>query len=658
MPQVLWQRWFGVGALAVALLLSLAGAVALPFVLPMMVVALVLVAKPRPLKPLPWWLENLLALVIVVAVAAGGGLRFGVMRPVANLLVLLTAVRLWGGAERTRRATVVLLLAMLNAAGVASSTHPALVAYLAALLVGVVGAAGQLVPVELGQRFGGGVVPRFPPAKLVAGTTVLAFLVAAPLFVLFPRLRSPFAASGLGVRPVSGFREAVSLHQLGDIKTSRRPMLRVRFLNADQVQPHWLRFAGATLSHYRAGRWLESRKQRAGGEVSWFAGPEGPVKAEITLEQSSDRLFLPPGTRKVVPPDAEVWVDGAEAMRIPRSLEPPISFQVSFDPGVVNTRPPGPEDLAVTVNRQALRRVVREAMGNARDPLRRAQALEEYLRTRYRYTTRTAAPLRADPVEWFLFTAREGHCEFFASAMVLLLRTDGIPARLQTGFAGGQDLGGGEFLLRDANAHAWVLAFVDDRWWIFDPTPPEGRPGTESGTEAVSLRALWANLESFWDRWVITFSLADQLEVLVGLASAVRSAGRRLALLAAALLVVAGAWLLWRQSGKQRRRAAPSDLGALLWRLARQAGWDEEALERATPSQVLASLLPRLSSSREACLWLFQAHERAVYAASSTPPRRRVWASFRAVLQELKKPSWEAGRTTSGPGPSSKAKTE
>ncbi|MFN3413106.1 MAG: hypothetical protein ACK42L_03490, partial [Thermoanaerobaculum sp.] len=124
------------------------------------------------------------------------------------------------------------------------------------------------------------------------------------------------------------------------------------------------------------------------------------------------------------------------------------------------------------------------------------------------------------------------------------------------------------------------------------------------------------------------------------------------------LLTVALAGLLWRQRGRQKRKAAPSDLGVLLWRLAREAGWDEEALERATPSQVLASLLSRLSSSREACLWLFQAHERAVYAAGPTPPRRRVWVSFREVLQELRRPLPEADRTTSGPAPSSRAKRE
>ncbi len=656
MPQVVWQRWFGAGALMVALLLGLAGTVALPFLLPLVVVALVLVTRGRPLRPLPSWLENVVAVVILVSVAAAGGLPFGVMRPVANLLVLVAAVRLWGGAERQRRSTVILLLAALNAAGVASATHPALAVYLVALLVGVVVAFGHLIPLEMAQRYGSGVPRGWPPARMVIATALLAFLVGTPLFVLFPRLRSPFAASGLGTRPVSGFREAVSLHQLGDIKTSRRPMLRVRFGKAGKVQPHWLRFAGATLTHYRAGRWLESRKQRPEEELKLFTAEGGAVEAEITLEQSSDRLFLPPGTRRLLPPDVHVWVDGAEAVRIPRSLEPPTTFRVYFDPEAVNTRPPAAEDLAVSVNLEALRRLAREAVGHASSPRRQAQALEEYLQTRYRYTTTTAAPLRADPVEWFLFTARQGHCEFFASAMVLLLRALGIPARLQTGFAGGQDVGGGEYLLRDANAHAWVLAYVDGQWQIFDPTPPEGRPGADAGTEAISVRAFWAKLEGFWDRWIITFSLTDQLEVLLRLWDFARRVGRWLAMGAGVLLVAALIWFLWPRRRRPRQTLTPSELGGILWRLAEEAGWGRECLMRATPAQVLASLLPRLSSSREACLWLFHAHERVVYALGSQPPRRRVMANFRKVLAELRKACGEVGRTTNGRGPNSQAK--
>lgn len=656
--KLVWQRWFAAAGLAVALLLGLSGAVGTPFLLPLVLVSAVMAASPRPQRPLPTWLENLLAPLIVVAVVAAGGVRFGVLRPVANLLALLAAVRLWGGAERERRGSVVLLLAVLNAAGIASSTHPSLVLYLGLLLVGIVVAAGQLVPQELAAKLGVRPPGGLPPARLVASTAVLAVVVAVPLFVTFPRLRSPFATAGMGARPVSGFREAVSLHQLGEIKSSRRPMLRVRFAQPEGVEPHWLRFAGATLTHYRAGRWIESRKRAPGGEVPLLTGTPGPVTAEITLEQSSDRLFLPPGASHLVPPDASVWVDGAEAVRIPRALEPPIVYRVSFHPEAVNTRPPGPDDLVVVGDQSALKRLLREAVGDLPDPLRRAQALERFLQTKFSYSASTNAPIRADPVEWFLFTARQGHCEFFASAMVLLLRVDGIPARLQTGFAGGQSLGAGEYLLRDANAHAWVLAHIDGRWHIFDPTPPEGRPETEAAGGGFDLRAFWVRVESFWDRWIITFSLADQLEVLAELWDGVRRAGRWMAAVGALMAVVgAGVFWLLRRRKQARKPQRVSELGRLLWRLAQAAGWDEEALQTATPSQVRSSLLLRLSASREACLRLFSAHEQLLCAGAPPPPRRRLVADYRQVLAELRQREPEPGPTTTGQGASSREET-
>ncbi len=104
--------------------------------------------------------------------------------------------------------------------------------------------------------------------------------------------------------------------------------------------------------------------------------------------------------------------------------------------------------------------------------------------------------MRQDPVEWFLFDSREGHCEFFASSMVLLLRTVGIPARLQAGYIGGEREGDGAYLVRESNAHAWVLAYVEKRWRVFDPTPPEGRPGLLAAGEALSLREAWDRFES------------------------------------------------------------------------------------------------------------------------------------------------------------------
>ncbi len=644
--QLAWQRWLGWGALAIFPPLALAGVVALPLALPLGAVAAASVASSRVLRPLPVWLENLLAPAILGLVVVTGGLRFGVLRPVANLLVLLAAVRLWGGAGSNRRFLSLVLLALLAVAGIASSTHPALAIYLVGLLAGVVLAVSSLLPRELARRWGTAPPATGAPGRMVLATVLLAVVVAVPLFVLFPRLRSPFAVAGVGARPVSGFREAVALHQLGDIKNSRRPMLRVRFPPQVTVEPAWLRFAGATLSHYRAGRWLETKKLKVQHEEAVAAA--ATLFAEVTLEQASDRLFVPPGTSQVVPPvGVQPWRDGAEAWRVPRQLEPPLSYQVWFSPSRVHSRAPGPEDLFVPGDLSALRELAREAVGGAQTPRAQAQALEGFLQRRFRYSTNTAAPLRADPVEWFLFTSRQGHCEFFASSMVLLLRVLGIPARLQTGFAGGEPLGGGEYLLRDANAHAWVLAYLDGQWEIFDPTPPEGRPAVGRDQPGWDWRDAWSRLEAFWDRWVLTFSLGDQLDFLLALGRHVRVVAPRAGAGLGALALV---WWLWRLARKPRAtRPALSPLGHLLRHLALAAGWSEERWLRSTPGQLVASVLPRLSGSRQAFLFLVRTHHEVAYAGAVPPSRKRLQQALREVVADLKRAEARA-RTTSGRG--------
>lgn len=645
-----WQRWLGLGLTAVMLPLALTGAVMPAMLLPAAVTAAALLFAQKPLRPLPNWVENLLAPVIVLLVLVTGGLRFGVMRPVAHLVVLLAAVRFWGGALPPRRRLSLLLLALLGVAGVASSTHPLLVPYLLAVLGGMVLAVGDLLPKSLANRWGVPVPQGGVPPKLVLATVALATAVAVPLFVLFPRLRSPFAAVAVGGTPVSGFREAVALHQLGQIKTSRRPMLRVRFLQAEQVNPSWLRFAGATLSHYRVGRWLEAKHSLKQKTIPEGLGV-GEV-AEVSLEQASDRLFVPPGTTGLLAPSGvEPWVDGAEAFRIPRQIEPPITFKVSFAPKEVFTSPPGDEDLLVSIDKSRLLQLALEATEGADTPLEKAKALETFLQKRYKYTTTSNTPLRADPVEWFLWTSKAGHCEFFASSMVLLLRVLGIPARLQTGFAGGQQLGHGEYLLRDANAHAWVLAFVDERWQVFDPTPPEGQPGIDLSETFADIRALWGKVEAFWDRWILTFSLADQLQFFLNLLAVARRTFVWAVLVLAGLLLLRLVWLRPGRPVERRQKASP--LGQVLQTVAKKAGWRAEELDLVPPSRVLASLLPKLQHAQAACLWLFRAHEQTLYGGGAAPSRREVARAVTSVLKDLQRHDSARDRTTNGPRASS-----
>ncbi|HXO22076.1 MAG TPA: transglutaminase domain-containing protein, partial [Thermoanaerobaculia bacterium] len=146
----------------------------------------------------------------------------------------------------------------------------------------------------------------------------------------------------------------------------------------------------------------------------------------------------------------------------------------------------------------------------------RARRLELHLMQNYGYTQDFAGRSTADPLDDFLFRYKSGHCEYFASAMVLMLRSQGIPARLVTGFLGGEyNPFEGYTIVRNSNAHAWVEAYLaGEGWRIFDPTPPAGRP-TEGGDDSWSVaRQVYDFLLFRWDRYVLTYGVTDQIQIV------------------------------------------------------------------------------------------------------------------------------------------------
>jgi transglutaminase-like putative cysteine protease len=122
--------------------------------------------------------------------------------------------------------------------------------------------------------------------------------------------------------------------------------------------------------------------------------------------------------------------------------------------------------------RELARKVV-EGKDNAYD---KAEAVESFLRTSYRYApvVRPPPPGR-DPVDYFLFDLKEDFCEYFASSMVMMLREVGVPARLVEGFTSGTfDPTIGKYVVKQVNAHAWVEVYFPSYGWIeFEPTPSE-----------------------------------------------------------------------------------------------------------------------------------------------------------------------------------------
>ncbi len=122
---------------------------------------------------------------------------------------------------------------------------------------------------------------------------------------------------------------------------------------------------------------------------------------------------------------------------------------------------------------------------NATNPYDQAKAIETYLRTNITYNERIPSPpAGVDPVEWFLFTQREGYCTYYATSMVSMLRSLGIPARMAAGFAQGEyDAALDQYVVRERDAHTWVEVYFPGYGWVeFEPTSaqePVNREGDD-----------------------------------------------------------------------------------------------------------------------------------------------------------------------------------
>ncbi len=258
----------------------------------------------------------------------------------------------------------------------------------------------------------------------------------------------------------------------------------------------------------------------------------------------------------------------------------------------------------------------RAVTADADHRLARVQAVMRHLGTHYRYSRRLRRPKSGDPIVHFLFETKAGHCEYFASAMVLLLRAAGVPARVVTGFLGGAYNPYGEYLVvRQGDAHAWVEVWFEGIGWVtFDPTPPAGLQPASMTSAWDRMRLFLDSLRMRWQRWVIDYDLNRQITLFQFLRSKLRRLKQRAAhslrgggstrwwLGGGALALGLGllALLLWRR----RRRRDSQDpgrspprlsgrLGRVVSRLVRGLG--RLGVQRA-PGETLAELAARVDA--------------------------------------------------------------
>lgn len=372
-------------------------------------------------------------------------------------------------------------------------------------------------------------------AKVWAGIVAIACL----LFILIPRPWSTILRQGIISRPQTGFSEEVDLYRTESISTDRSVVIRIIW---DQGKaPGRFYLSGARLG-----------KLRQDG----FTTEPGPRTGPCTVQESTDRLTIYPTglvCRNVLYPFRLSRISPLEC-----SVQGPNLYWDGEAPPVYevwvhrlgNDDTPGsaqvPDELGDVA--ELGKRIA--GQGTARRKVRR---LTQYLQSHYAYTLEgLAIPREISPIAWFVFRGGKGNCEHFASALAVMIRGCGIPSRVVTGFLVNEfNTSGGYYVVRAENAHAWV-EYLDGTWKTVEAVPQGRIPDLRRAHPFDALRFQWI-------RWVIQYSLDDQVHLAAAIFSpSVRTEGRAKTVFAGfACIAALGTVMLLISHLMKKRGAAP-----------------------------------------------------------------------------------------------------
>ncbi|MFO0763156.1 MAG: transglutaminaseTgpA domain-containing protein [Byssovorax sp.] len=397
-------------------------------------------------------------------------------------------------------------------------------------------------------------VPRILRSRRVVGRSFLAvtcllsipiFLFTALLFVLFPRVGLSLLLMNRGhAGRMIGFSGHVDLGEVGVLRSD--PTLAMRVEMPDMTEPPparvTLHLRGTALDSYDGRAWSQSLTLRHAAEtdaglipIERYPYPDEKVM-RIDLEPIDPPvIFLPPAatgmrlrTKSQLGLDAPVPV--ARGPEGEFRYTPPDERGLKYDVFLSHRNAPSfqrlppadrPRYLALPPDLpDRIRELAATWAQGAKTPLDRAKAIERHLRTEFRYDLSSPSGKSKQPLDDFLFESKRGHCEFYSTAMAVMLRTLDVPTRNVTGFIGGTYNRFGRFYaVRQGDAHSWVEVFLDDQGWVtFDPTPPgDAAPKSELGGAWAFLRDFLEATSQRWDRHVVGYDLNQQVSLFQAL---------------------------------------------------------------------------------------------------------------------------------------------
>lgn len=364
----------------------------------------------------------------------------------------------------------------------------------------------------------------------------------------------------LGRREFDPRESRTAIGRIGSLKQSSRIALKL-VPETGQV-PERLR--QGTYFRYNDGVWGGSRRRFDDLPVqedltTWTLIPGasnyiGSVRIIERLAERRSMLSLPLGTSKLL----DLASGGVETNRLGlvRAIENPglASYAAVYGAFPQLDQPPRGFDLEIPAAEQKAIREVADSLGlEGLGPKEVIAGVSAFFAREFGYTTYQSARIlgmhSGTPLAVFLRHTKAGHCEYFATATVLLLREFGIPARYATGYAVQESSReGGEYVIRDRHAHAWVMAFVNGRWLEVDTTPGHWAQAEERAMPG------WQPLKDWWQNLAFGFLEWRWL----GERGLFRQAGPW-------LIGVLAVFLGWRIFGRRMSRAAAPEGGREIW---------------------------------------------------------------------------------------------
>jgi transglutaminase-like putative cysteine protease len=369
---------------------------------------------------------------------------------------------------------------------------------------------------------------------------VQALPLMVAFFILFPRAQGPLWALPQDTRSgVSGLSDSMSPGTIANLIKSDAVAFRVRFVG-DRPPFSLLYWRGPVLGDFDGATWSATRLAPPQGDG--LDKRERPVSYSVTLEPHQRTWLFALDIPASFPPDSYMLSDlqlrdrrpvterkryemssyldyryGERAS--PRSLEAFLKFPEDRNPRTVA--------------------LARKWASESPDPQAILAKVFEFYNREFSYTLEPPALDRRNPFDDFLFVSKQGFCEHYAGSFALIMRAAGIPARVVTGYQGGEvNPLNDELIIRQADAHAWVEIWLAGRGWLrVDPTGAVSPLRVEGGVNAAlgpigmlpsivaadplgvlsGIRNAWLAMNSQWDQWVVGYNVDRQRQFFQGL---------------------------------------------------------------------------------------------------------------------------------------------